>query len=647
VINTLLPFIVTGLATGSVFALAAMGLVLTYKTSGVFNLAHGALAAVGAYVMWELWKTQGWPWPVALIASVLLAGVIGGLLFERIAVGLADKPTALRVVATVGALIALQGLLVLRYGSASIPMKFFLPARAVHVLGVNIRYEQIIVFLLALGAAAGLTVFFRRSRTGIAMQGVVDDPALLGLQGTSPLAVRRSAWVIGAVFAAASGALLAPTLNLDATLLTLLVVQAFGAAAIGRFSSLPLTYVGGIVIGVGQELLKYLTSQHFLVKHVSSQILQPLPSNLPFVVLFVALIVTPRRALVERGLEVLRKERPPAPLRRSSVLAGSAAAAAGLIAVPAIVQASRMPVYTTALAYVAIFASLHLLVRTSGQVSLCQMAFAAVGAAGYVHAHQAGAPFALAVLFGGLIAVPVGAFISIPAIRLSGVYLAVATFGFGILMQNIAFPSSLMFGSSQAASAPRPAGASGDTAYYYVVLLVAAFAVLIMVLTRRSRLGRLLRGLADSPAALAAHGASTSVVRLFAFCISAFLAGLGGAVLAPVTGSATGGTFNFGVSLTILAVLVIAGRRAIPAMLVAAALYIVVPGYITNATLLGYLPVAFGVAAIVAGTGALGAVRRAIDGTRRALERTAAGTVSPFKARSEPVPPVPMGMVHR
>src|SRR6202011_4671739 len=114
---------------------------------------------------------------------------------------------------------------------------------------------------------------------------------------------------------------------------------------------------------------------------------------------------------------------------------------------------------------------------TSGQVSLCQMAFAAVGAAGYVHAHQAGAPFALAVLFGGLIAIPVGAFISIPAIRLSGVYLAVATFGFGILMQNIAFPSSLMFGSNQAASAPRPSGASGDTAYYYVVLLVAAVAV--------------------------------------------------------------------------------------------------------------------------------------------------------------------------
>jgi ABC-type branched-subunit amino acid transport system permease subunit len=172
-----------------------------------------------------------------------------------------------------------------------------------------------------------------------------------------------------------------------------------------------------------------------------------------------------------------------------------------------------------------------------------------------------------------------------------------------------------------------------------------------MVLTRRSRLGRLLRGLADSPAALSAHGASTSIVRLFAFCISALLAGLGGAVLVPVTGSATGGTFNFGVSLTILAVFVIAGRRAIPAVLVAAALYIVVPGYITNPTLLGYLPVAFGVAAIVVGTDTLGAARRALGGTRRALERQAAVAVSPFTARSEPIVWVParpsVGVVDR
>src|SRR4051812_39887845 len=152
VMSDLLPFIVTGLATGSVFALAGMGLVLTYKTSGVFNFSHGAVAALGAYVMWDLWIRSGWPWPLALLTAVALAGVIGGLVLERVAVGLSDKTTALRVVATIGVLLAIQGGLVIRYGSASIPMHFFLPDHTFTLGEVHIRYEQLIVFVLTAGA---------------------------------------------------------------------------------------------------------------------------------------------------------------------------------------------------------------------------------------------------------------------------------------------------------------------------------------------------------------------------------------------------------------------------------------------------------------------------------------------------------------
>src|SRR5438067_2515840 len=155
-------------------------------------------------------------------------------------------PTAHRVVATVGLLVGLQGLMVIRYGQAPIPVRYFLPAKVFRLFGVNVRYEQLIVFVLALVAAVALSRFLSATRIGVAMQGVVNDPSLLALQGISPIAVRRSAWMIGSCFAALSGALMAPSLGLDATLLTLLVVQAFGAAAIGRFSSLPLTYLGGL-----------------------------------------------------------------------------------------------------------------------------------------------------------------------------------------------------------------------------------------------------------------------------------------------------------------------------------------------------------------------------------------------------------------
>jgi branched-subunit amino acid ABC-type transport system permease component len=634
VIQDLLPFVVAGLASGSVYATAGMGLVLTYKTSGIFNFAHGAQAAVGAYVMWDLWQEHGLPWPVAALGALLLAGVVGGLVLERVAYALADKPTATRVVATVGMAISIQGLLVIRYGSATIPMRSFLPTSTVSVAGVNVRYEQIIVVLLALGAAVALTRFFRATRLGVAMQGVVDDPSLVALHAISPVQVRRSSWMIGSCFAAASGALLAPTLGLDATLLTLLVLQAFGAAAIGQFSSLPLTYLGGMVIGVGQELLKYIVSLDAVVDRVSSSILQPLPSNFPFLVLFGVLLFMPAGRLVERGGRVVRLDRPPVPWSRATLTVASAAGTAVLLVVPHVVGV-RLPLYTTALAYVILFASLHLLVRTSGQVSLCQMAFAAVGAAAYAHAHTAGLPFALAVLAAGLVAVPVGALIAIPAIRLSGVFLAVTTFGFGILVELMVFPTAAMFGTDQAAAAPRPAGFDGDVAYFYVLLAAAAASVACVVAVRRSRLGRVLRAQADSPAAVAAHGASIKVARTLAFCISAFLAGVAGALLGPVTETASSLTFNFGVSLTLLAVLLISGRRPVLSAFVAASLFIVGPGYGSGGAVTEWSPVVFGVAAIIVATGATGRAVRALARTGRSLDRVAGTT--PVKARTAAV----------
>src|SRR5690606_29736124 len=102
------------------------------------------------------------------------------------------------------------------------PMASFLPTDVVSIGGVNVRYEQIIVVVLAAVAASGLGLLFRSTTTGIAMQGVVDDPDLLALQGIEPKKVRRTSWIIGASFAALSGALLAPSLGLDAALLTLL-----------------------------------------------------------------------------------------------------------------------------------------------------------------------------------------------------------------------------------------------------------------------------------------------------------------------------------------------------------------------------------------------------------------------------------------
>jgi ABC-type branched-subunit amino acid transport system permease subunit len=526
------------------------------------------------------------------------------------------------VVGTIGLLVGLQGILIVRYGAFALPFESFLPTDVVRLPGVNVRLDQIIVTVLALFAAGGLYLFFRKARLGVAMEGVVDDPALLGLAGTSPVAVRRRAWMVGSCFAAASGLLLAPALGLDATVLTLLVVQAFGAAAVGAFNSLIGTYVGGLVIGVGASVATKLVSSH--------PSLVGLPPTLPFLVLFVVLLVLPRHRLIERGGRAAQRPAPPRSVPARLRVPGFVAGTLVLVALPHVVG-GKLPVYSAALVYVVLFSSLGLLVRTSNQVSLCHMAFAAVGAATFAHAVDAGLPWLVAVLVGGLVAMPVGAIVAIPAIRLSGVFLAVATFGFGILVERIFYATSLMFGTSQRLVAPRPSlpgvDLGSDTGYYYVLVAVALCSAALVVVVRRSRLGRLLRALADSPTALAAHGTNTNLTRLFVFCVSAFLAGVAGAVAGPVTGSTTGGSFSFAVSLVLLAVMAIAGRQPVLSAFVAAALYVVIPSYIKNPALTGYVPVVFGLAAIAAAVGPLRRIVGRIAASARSREREGASPV--------------------
>ena len=142
-----------------------------------------------------------------------------------------------------------------------------------------VTYEQIVPMAVALLATLALAVFFRWSRLGVAMRGVVDDPTLLAMTGTSPIAVRRVAWIVGSIFVCLSGVLLAPTVNLDSMVLTLLVMQSFGAAAIGRFSNIPLTYAGGLGIGVIAALITRYVSG-------TSDYFAGLSQSFPFIVLF-------------------------------------------------------------------------------------------------------------------------------------------------------------------------------------------------------------------------------------------------------------------------------------------------------------------------------------------------------------------------
>ena len=589
-----LPYIVVGLASGSVYGLAGIGLVLTYKTSGLFNFAHGGLAAVGAYVFYEFHFRLGWPWPVALVACLLVCVPVLGFALERLARELATVPPAVQIVATVGVLLAIQGGAAAVYGAAVRTFPQFLPRDTFTVAGTAVGYDQLIVVVFVAAVALGLYLFFRSSRLGAAMRAVVGNPELLALTGTDPVRIRRLAWQVGSGFAVVSGVLIAPSLGLDPFLLTLLVVQAFGAAALGRFTNLSVTYAGGLVIGVASAL-----SQRW-VSDIPS--LRSFPPSLPFVVLFATLLFTRRRQLLQDARPLRRTARVRASDRRLAPAAGVVLLGALLVA-PHIVGA-RLAVYTSGLIFVIVFLSLGLLVWTSGQISLCHAAFAALGASTFSHLTVgAGLPWLVGLIGAGLLTVPLGAFLALPAIRLSGLYLAVATFGFGILLERMVYGTDLMFTSKASLTVPRPDFAfvhgRSDVTFYYVVLAIVVAAAALTAWIVRSRLGRLMRGLADAPVALEALGASATVTRVLVFCVSGFLAAVAGGLLGSAYGSINGVPFGPFQSLIWLTVLAISGRSLVPSALVAAGLLAVAPSY-TAGTVAEHQTLIFGVLAVVA-----------------------------------------------
>ncbi|HKN92161.1 MAG TPA: branched-chain amino acid ABC transporter permease, partial [Acidimicrobiia bacterium] len=219
------------------------------------------------------------------------------------------------------------------------------------------------------------------------------------------------------------------------------------------------------------------------------------------------------------------------------------------------------------------------------------------------HLRNAGVPYLPALLLSALIMVPVGALVAIPAIRLSGLFLALATFGFGILAQNLLFLTKFAFGAGSVVRIPRPVvfgvDLAGDKSFYYFVLICVVLGVGAVEAVRVTRLGRVLRALADSPTATESLGINPTAARVIVFCVGAFLAAIAGGLLGTLTQVVNTSTFDFFQSLVWVTVLVTTGAATLGGSVLASLLLITAPTVFTSKTFVELQPVFFGVAAIL------------------------------------------------
>lgn len=578
----LISFVIRGIPIGCVFALLAVGLVLTYKASGVFNLAFGAQAFVSAAVFYDLRARHEVPlWLSFLVAVVIVGPLLGFILYRALFRHLRTAPGIARLVTSLGLLVAIPEIVKLWFGQSPAynpPSVHPDPDRIYRFGDYALDANQLATIAITLVVVVGLTVMFRSSALGLRMRAVVESPRMAELNGVDAERVSTVAWMLSSLFAALAGVLLAPLFaQVDANAFFVLLIAAFAAAVFGGLRSIPLTFAGGLLLGVLQQVLAgYLPTDS-----VFASGLRP---SLPFVVLLALLLFWPllRRSRDEGDPLAGVDPPPPAPaaVQRSATMTTFTRGFAVFVIVGFVLVALFglddfwLLIVTQAVIYSIIFLSITVITGMGGTVSLCQATFAAVGALTTAQLVDGfGLPVLTTILIGTVVAAAVGALVALPALRLEGIYLSLATLAFALMFENVLVPLDWVSGTGIPTRVPRPlvgpVDFADDRAFFLLCLGVLGLAGLAVLLVRRGSTGRFLDALRGSEVAATSIGINPARAKVVAFAVSAGLAGLGGGLLASQQGLANPRIFTYFFGLFWVVIVVTLGSRSVQAAITA------------------------------------------------------------------------------
>jgi len=576
-VSDFLNYVILGVPFGCVFALVAVGLVLTYKTSGVFNLAFGAQAFVSAAVFYNTVTNHDWPLLPAFIVSVLIVAPLVGLILDRALYRyLRTAPAIAKLVTSIGLLIAIPEIVKLLPDFDFLQSSVFNPPTIwpnpfayYHFGDYVLDGNQVATLISTAAAVLVLTLLFRYTTIGLRMRAVVESPRMTELAGINADRVSAFSWMLSSTFAGLAGVLLAPLFaQLAAPNFTILLIAAIAAAAFGRLTSIPLAFLGGILLGVAQGVLGgYLPADSVLANG-----LRP---SLPFVVLFLLLLFWPGLRQRKEIVDPLSGVDPPPPglsaEQRMRLLTyttwglGVVVIAVGLYVSLFVVTDFWLLIITRAVIFSLIFLSITVITGMAGQISLCQASFAAVGSFGTAQlAQRFDLPVLLTMVIGAAMAAIVGGLLAIPALRLGGIFLALATLAFALMFESIFVPLDWVSGGVLPTKVPRPTFLGSDRTFLLFALALLTVIAIGVILVRRGTTGRYLDALRGSETAATSIGINPARARVIAFALSAGIAGLGGGLLAIQENQANF-TANFQVLLGLLwlVIVVTIGARTV------------------------------------------------------------------------------------
>lgn len=578
-------------------AALGLGLVLTYRASGVVNFAHAAVGAYVAFAYYELRQSGELVLPLlglpdripivdrptvltALVTCTLLAAGCGIVIHTLVFRPLRHAPALGRVVASLGLLLYTQALVELRFrvrGGTSFRIDSMLPDGSVRIGGVVVFVDRFVLAGLAVAATAALWAWFRFTGLGLAIRAAAASEKGALLTGLAPDRLAALSWAAATALGGAAVILAAPIAGLDPGLTSLLIVPALAAALLGGLAGFWATLAAGLGIGMLQAgISRFALTADWLPDWIPPGGLQ---QGLPFLVILAAMTWR-GSALPTRGAETTERHQVAPPVRSWWRLP-ALVAAAGTLGLLTFSSEWRLGLIVSMVSAV-LCLSFVVVTGFVGQISLAQMAIA--GVAGFLTARLAdglGIPFPFAPLLAVLGAGAVGVLAGIPALRIRGMTLAIATLAFATTTEELVFKSTAFSGGLGGTSVPEPRllgwnlgiQARGDAyprvAFGFLTLAILVALTAVALNLRRSETGRGWLAVRANERAAAAAGIDVRVAKLSAFAWSAAFAGVGGVLLAYQRTELSVQSFVVLQSLALLALVYVAGIGSVAGALVA------------------------------------------------------------------------------
>jgi ABC-type branched-subunit amino acid transport system ATPase component/ABC-type branched-subunit amino acid transport system permease subunit len=558
-------FVVVGIAGGSTYALLALGLVLVHSVSRVLNFAQGAFGTLAAFIAASIAMGHDLPWPVAVVAGVAVGAAVGAVT----AVVLLGRDGGILppLVGTVGILSAIT-LIEARWLGGTREFPTPVSGRGVELAGVVITPTRMLV--VAVAAAAGLLLWLalERTRIGLALRAGADNREGARIVGLDPRRLEVAAWSVAGALGALAGVLSGwTTQSITPGFLTGVLPQAFAAAMLGGMVSLPGAILGGLVVGVAESLTRLYWGGT-----------PGSPELVVFLVLGAVLLLRPqglftraRRGLAFEGSEslvrLLPMVRDPRPGSMVARLAGPGGPVVGVVACIAIAGAvsgsdafklSALPVYAL------LALSLNFLASATGQLSLGHAGLFGLGAFGSAIATTSwDLPPVLGFLAGPALAGAAAAVLGAASLRVRGLYLAVLTLAFGVVLQAFVFPTETFSQGGAGLTLSRPEVGPFDLADDGTFLAACGLLlVVVWAVLRRLERVPLLRGMVairENQTAASARGIDATRLGVAGFAISGVLAGLAGSTYAFRQGIVVASVFPVQLSLTLVIWVVLGG----------------------------------------------------------------------------------------